>query len=470
MRYPSFLRHEWMRSGRIRPSDSSLHLTPSWKEWSLYSLFHRLLLAVSKIKVDGLVLFAIALSLLNFIPLLINADFHLEGSKEESEYRSRDCVVAILCSLCVLSPLVIDMVLDFIYVPKTYLLYLYLRTMSLAALLLYDIVYLTTLNMKKFTLYFGVLDNFQYMITIVVSILFFRDLDTKDCWTNGRIVVLLLLYFSYYLFAVIDLMYPSTLPFYDIWRPLPGYIFLICCLLVSARWLYRLVEEFRVKNLNISVANISFKDGYTIILMLSGLLMVVVYTVLMILYDMNSKEYRVGMIAMSTVYIFIVALLPGRMIRQAANDILLLNETTRLDAEMLKLQTDLRMKRNFVCHVSHEIRTPLSTVFSGLELISSKLCRLKSHSKLMDEVLEDMQCVSSSCDAALLILNDLLSYEKLESGLMMLERSKALAEVLKQQQLRPEPVPPSPLATPAEEDTTTHSHVRNKRPYPTPLP
>ena len=139
------------------------------------------------------------------------------------------------------------------------------------------------------------------MITIVVSILFFRDLDTKDCWTNGRIVVLLLLYFSYYLFAVIDLLYPSTSPFYDIWRPLPGYIFLICCLLVSARWLYRLVEEFRVKNLYISLANISFKDEYTIILMLSGLLMVVVYTVLMILYDMNSKEYRVGMIAMSTV-------------------------------------------------------------------------------------------------------------------------------------------------------------------------
>ena len=69
-------------------------------------------------------------------------------------------MVAILCSLCVLSPLVIDMVLDFIYVPKTYLSYLYLRTMSLAAPLLYDIIYLTTLYMKKFTLYFGELDNF----------------------------------------------------------------------------------------------------------------------------------------------------------------------------------------------------------------------------------------------------------------------------------------------------------------------
>lgn len=375
---------------------------------------------ISKIKIDWVVFFALFLALLMFVPLIIKADFHLEGSKEDREYRDINCVIAVLCSISALSPLVIDMILDLIYVPTAYATYLYLRTIGLGALLMYDVIYLVALHFKNFTLYAEVADNFEYMVTVSVALLFFRDLDTKECWTNYRIIVLLLIYFSYFVFNVIHLMFPSTFSRYSEWESIPDYLLYAGCLCIYFQWFWRFFNEFKVKNQVICMANVSFKDGYVIILMIPFSMVALFVFVNSRVNAYDTKEYRVNMTVMRTVYMIVIAYLPGRMIRQAANDILLVNETNRLDAEMIKLQSDLRMKRNFVRHVSHEIRTPLSTVFSGLELIAVKLNKLQvSHG--VAEVLDDIQDVSSSCDAALLIVNDLLSYEKLDSGLMTLE-------------------------------------------------
>ena len=82
----------------------------------------------------------------------------------------------------------------------------------------------------------------------------------------------------------------------------------------------------------------------------------------------------------------------------------------------------LETKRKFVRQVSHEIRTPLNVVMSGLDLLSSLVPEMSSDAS---EMLQDMR---SACRVAVDILNDLLTYEKLDADQLTLEKS--LCDVL----------------------------------------
>ena len=81
----------------------------------------------------------------------------------------------------------------------------------------------------------------------------------------------------------------------------------------------------------------------------------------------------------------------------------------------------------FVRYVSHEIRTPLNTACLGLQYLQDELTVKKSHgvesssmmsgakASALNEIVEQIHC---SCDIAVNILNDLLTYEKLEGGIL----------------------------------------------------
>jgi signal transduction histidine kinase len=87
-------------------------------------------------------------------------------------------------------------------------------------------------------------------------------------------------------------------------------------------------------------------------------------------------------------------------------------------SEVQLTQRMLEMKRMFVRYVSHEIRTPLNTVSMGLKLIQSLRTRDSADQSVFDMADE----IKESCDIAIDILNDLLLYEKLEGGILTLDR------------------------------------------------
>lgn len=110
--------------------------------------------------------------------------------------------------------------------------------------------------------------------------------------------------------------------------------------------------------------------------------------------------------------------------------------------EAQERKTILEMKRKFVRFISHEIRTPLNTVCMGLELLQSELKAPKgldaettpssepSGGQVTDEdigfwlnVTED---TNENAHVAVEILNDLLNYDKLETGTMELETEPVL--------------------------------------------
>ena len=86
----------------------------------------------------------------------------------------------------------------------------------------------------------------------------------------------------------------------------------------------------------------------------------------------------------------------------------------------------LDSKKSYVRYISHELRTPLNTTFLGMRLLIKEFqMNNDPHYKEHLETLIDM---SLSCTAALDILNDLLCFEKLESGILDLHKQEVLVQ------------------------------------------
>ena len=74
----------------------------------------------------------------------------------------------------------------------------------------------------------------------------------------------------------------------------------------------------------------------------------------------------------------------------------------------------------FMRYISHEMRTPLNTTFLGLNLLMKQFRNVLKIST--DHIcFKTVNDVKTSCDVAVSILNDILLYDKIESGLLALE-------------------------------------------------
>ena len=82
-------------------------------------------------------------------------------------------------------------------------------------------------------------------------------------------------------------------------------------------------------------------------------------------------------------------------------------------------QEILDSKREFVRFIAHELRNPLNTVYLGLNLLKKSLKEILAP----EDIMRTLRDVQSSCDASLTILNDMLSYEKLDAGILTLDRT-----------------------------------------------
>jgi len=95
-----------------------------------------------------------------------------------------------------------------------------------------------------------------------------------------------------------------------------------------------------------------------------------------------------------------------------------------------------------VRYVSHEIRTPLNTAILGLQLLEKEVQKLfifptressntqrmveKSDKKLKSLLVELVADTHQACNVSVEILNDLLMYEKIDGGLLVLDANEVL--------------------------------------------
>eukprot|EP00596_Hydrurales_sp_CCMP1899_P000564 CAMPEP_0119034018 /NCGR_PEP_ID=MMETSP1177-20130426/1073_1 /TAXON_ID=2985 /ORGANISM="Ochromonas sp, Strain CCMP1899" /LENGTH=563 /DNA_ID=CAMNT_0006991195 /DNA_START=1095 /DNA_END=2786 /DNA_ORIENTATION=- len=80
---------------------------------------------------------------------------------------------------------------------------------------------------------------------------------------------------------------------------------------------------------------------------------------------------------------------------------------------------ELIAKRSMVRHISHEIRTPLNTTSIGVEVLEHELSALGD--TIPNSLIEVVVGIRAACGSALVIVNELLTFEKLAAGLFTLE-------------------------------------------------
>ena len=77
----------------------------------------------------------------------------------------------------------------------------------------------------------------------------------------------------------------------------------------------------------------------------------------------------------------------------------------------------------FIRYISHEIRTPLNTVIMGFDVLKEEMVRLNEPKERLDTVDE----MRTSCEAAINILNNILTSDKLETSSLQLEKQEVNA-------------------------------------------
>ena len=88
----------------------------------------------------------------------------------------------------------------------------------------------------------------------------------------------------------------------------------------------------------------------------------------------------------------------------------------------LKSETALLEQKAFMRYISHELRTPLNAVFLGMTLVRDELMNICPLAKAyVQSILETVDDVNECCEAAISILNDLLTFDKLHEGKMTLD-------------------------------------------------
>ena len=81
----------------------------------------------------------------------------------------------------------------------------------------------------------------------------------------------------------------------------------------------------------------------------------------------------------------------------------------------------LESKKSYVRYISHELRTPLNTACLGLDMMLREVGHLSTGNAAEDaERLETLSDINNACITSVDILNDLLSFEKMESGILEL--------------------------------------------------
>ena len=87
----------------------------------------------------------------------------------------------------------------------------------------------------------------------------------------------------------------------------------------------------------------------------------------------------------------------------------------------------LDAKKSYVRYISHEMRTPLNAATLGLNMVVTQMKKNRHPTQAEQELVETLSDIRLACSTAVDILNDLLSFEKLESGILDLHRENIAA-------------------------------------------
>ena len=293
------------------------------------------------------------LSIALFIPLMVGADFHLEGSEEEINARSIECRSFAIASLSICLSLLIDLVLDVIFTENAG--YLYLRAYSLFNLSAYSLIYIVASNYKNFGQISVVIGAVQVFGEVSSIIWLLRTLDTLGCWSLFGALLAIVLFFLNFVFWFLNFIYNhgASPSLFSLLSSITFYISFITLVCYFLYWFYLLYKERQV--MKIEKLKLPIEVYYSTIIIVVTIAFAVLKQVLVpVIKDVTgitddyviaaSTYYADGNFLLRTGLTFFLCLLPGRIFKRKAAE-------KNYDAEM---------KSTFVSFMNHEMRTPLN--------------------------------------------------------------------------------------------------------------
>ena len=324
--------------------------------------------------------------------------------------------IALAASIAMAIPLVIDMVLDsiFYYKGDKHLSERLYFAMSLLLLSMTPLAYSNSIYISQ--VYVAV-NNVQNMVLVYCTFAVMHKLKTK-IWTGPRI----LLIYTLYAFQQIITAYYLNSPDKDSIHLVENLDILVYVVFsgwiimgVLSSWkIYKMYQVTRKLRNNDMVALLYTWAPAVYWICLFALITATNSAVL----TSRGVSELTGSVYIQMLLTLIMVVIPSRMVRY----------------EIVHVEHALEAKKEIARHVYHEMRTPLNIVVIGLELLTNALRQNKStnpqvvsgsQSLIQREAEEDIEDIvnniSISCKSTVEILNDMLAYEKMESGLYSIE-------------------------------------------------
>ena len=297
----------------------------------------------------------VVLSIALFVPLMVGADFHLQGSEEEINARSVECRSFAIASLSICISLLIDLLLDISFTENAG--YLYLRAYSLFNLAAYSLIYIVASNYSNFGQISVVIGAVQVFGEVSSIVWLLRSLDVLGCWSIFAAISVIVLYFMNFVFWFLNFIYyhGNTKSTFSTLSSFFFYFALVLFIGHFAYWFYLLYKEIQINkkektNLSIEIYYSNVIIAVTVVFtILKELLVPVIHDITGMTddYAISSSTYFAdGNFLLRTGLTFFLCLLPGRIFKRRAAE----------------RNYDSEMKSTFVSFMNHEMRTPLNIV------------------------------------------------------------------------------------------------------------
>ena len=353
--------------------------------------------------------YLIALTLIstNFLPFIL-----YQLSHKEKEFAPSNYLVYWFLSCCVISiPLILEFSVDTV-VSAIYPIYFHkiLEHRFGHALLLLSLslpVILCTIDFEDDLLFCRCLMGYCEALALTAVFGKLQVFGKNECWKTWNSLVILALYVA----GRLVLTFSNSESQRDMHNATIASMVIAIVRMSTTTWFCRvhvhdLLDFWKETKSQRTINTLKFKYFVLLVILLLYMFVRMCIAIYFVVTSPSLEKRIVVQVVLHMCLAVGTTVLPGRMVKRG----------------MVALQQEMEHKKTFIRYVSHEIRSPLSTTTLAIDYLIDQYTCNKVQSP--DQVLEVLIQSKATCELATNTLNDLLMFDKIETGMLEITTSE----------------------------------------------